>query len=77
MVREFYANAVENRDDNTVFVLGKHVPFDAQTINRFYGTPSFVKDEYSKFLNEDIDLNVVLATIGLPDTQWTISTTGV
>ena len=39
--------------------------------------PSFVEDEHSKFLNEDIDLNVVLATIGLPDTQWTISTTGV
>ena len=36
VVREFYANIVENTLTHVVFVRGKHVRYDATTINQLF-----------------------------------------
>ena len=36
VVREFYANAVESTSSHTMFVRGKQVRYDAETINQLF-----------------------------------------
>ena len=52
VVREFYANGME-QDDFTVTVRGKSVPFDRSTINRYYGLANFDNDEYQSLVKND------------------------
>ncbi|EOY03178.1 Uncharacterized protein TCM_017750 [Theobroma cacao] len=59
IVHEFYANFAEH-DNGRIFIRGRQVPFDTLTINQFYNTPNIENDEYSQFVNGDINLDEVL-----------------
>lgn len=70
LVREFYANMDES--SLSVIVRGKLVKFDHSTINRFYKLPNIDNDEYSTYINDELNLEQVLETIGRPGAQWTM-----
>ena len=48
IVREFYANAFEVKEEKA-FVRGNLVPFDVSTIKKFYGLKIYLMDEYEIF----------------------------
>lgn len=58
MVREFYANAIEC-DNFQVFVRGKPMSFARSIINQFYNLLDIEKDDYSTYLNEELNLDEV------------------
>ena len=54
MVREFYDNVVEH-DNFRAFVRGKQVPFDRDTINKFYGLLTIEDDKYHSNVKGDFN----------------------
>ena len=52
IVREFYANSME-QEDLKVMVKGKLVPFDQTTINRFYELENVANDKYHPMIEND------------------------
>ena len=51
IVREFYANLADQALKR-VWVSGKWVPFDSETINNFYNLPNVDNEAYEKLSNE-------------------------
>ena len=54
VVREFYANMEEYRNFR-VFVRGKWVAFDRNTINKHYNLPNINNDKYEHMLKGEVN----------------------
>lgn len=61
VVREFYADAFFEQDNNLVIVRGTMVSFSANTINEYYGLETSVNDEYVEYLTEYLDYNAIIS----------------
>ena len=76
VVREFYANGLE-RDEFSIMVRGKSVPFDRSTINRYYGLADIEDDEYKPLVeNDDTDWDEIKEFFCKEDSAWNRYTNG-
>lgn len=60
VVREFYANAFFEQDDDLAIVRGTMVSFSVDTINEYYGLETSVNDEYTEYLAKYLDYNAII-----------------
>ena len=73
LVMEFYANAKENEEIDTVVVRGKQVCFGSTAINKFYELPDIPDDEshsFHDFLENHVDWEEVINDVCKSETNW-------
>lgn len=74
IVKEFYAYLVDAKSD-ICFVRGKRVPFDAKTINAYYGTTNIAADTWTLFAEEE-DVDAMTHMLCYIDVVWEMTCAG-
>ena len=74
IVREFYANSIDQALKR-VWVMGKWVPFDSETINSFYNLANVDNEAYAK-LRDEPNYKEIIKCLTNDQEKWKVNSEG-